>query len=44
MNPIDFENSEGNVGIANSLFTHFAEKLPVSRYQRDLTDSTVLRT
>lgn len=44
VNPIDFENSEGNVGIANALFEHLAAKLPVSRLQRDLTDSTVLRT
>lgn len=43
VNPIDFENSEGNIGIANALFTHLAQKLPVSRWQRDLTDSTVLR-
>lgn len=43
INPIDFENSEGNLGIANALFTHFSEKLPISRMQRDLTDSTVLR-
>ncbi len=43
VNPIDFENSEGNIGIANALFSHLAEKLPVSRWQRDLTDSTVLR-
>ena len=43
VNPIDFENSEGNLGIANTLFEHFAAKLPVSRLQRDLTDSTVLR-
>jgi adenylosuccinate lyase len=43
INPIDFENAEGNLGIANALFAHFAEKLPVSRLQRDLTDSTVLR-
>lgn len=43
INPIDFENSEGNIGIANALLTHLAEKLPVSRWQRDLTDSTVLR-
>ena len=43
VNPIDFENSEGNIGIANSIFNHLAEKLPVSRLQRDLTDSTVLR-
>lgn len=44
VNPIDFENSEGNIGIANALFEHLAIKLPVSRLQRDLTDSTVLRT
>ena len=44
VNPIDFENAEGNFGIANALFGHFASKLPVSRWQRDLTDSTVLRT
>jgi len=43
VNPIDFENSEGNLGIANALFEHFAAKLPISRLQRDLTDSTVLR-
>lgn len=43
VNPIDFENAEGNLGIANALFEHFAAKLPVSRLQRDLTDSTVLR-
>ncbi|MCH4822920.1 adenylosuccinate lyase [Gramella lutea] len=43
VNPIDFENSEGNLGIANALFEHLAGKLPVSRLQRDLTDSTVLR-
>jgi adenylosuccinate lyase len=43
VNPIDFENSEGNLGIANALFEHLAAKLPVSRMQRDLTDSTVLR-
>ena len=43
VNPIDFENAEGNLGIANALLTHFAEKLPISRWQRDLTDSTVLR-
>ena len=43
VNPIDFENAEGNLGIANALFGHFAEKLPISRWQRDLTDSTVLR-
>ncbi|MFV0290155.1 MAG: adenylosuccinate lyase [Mangrovibacterium sp.] len=44
VNPIDFENSEGNIGVANALFEHLAIKLPVSRLQRDLTDSTVLRT
>jgi adenylosuccinate lyase len=43
VNPIDFENSEGNLGIANALLRHMSEKLPVSRWQRDLTDSTVLR-
>jgi len=43
VNPIDFENAEGNCGLANALLRHFAEKLPVSRWQRDLTDSTVLR-
>jgi adenylosuccinate lyase len=43
VNPIDFENSEGNLGIANALLRHMAEKLPISRWQRDLTDSTVLR-
>jgi adenylosuccinate lyase len=43
VNPIDFENAEGNLGLANALLRHFAEKLPVSRWQRDLTDSTVLR-
>ena len=43
VNPIDFENSEGNIGIANALFAHLGQKLPVSRWQRDLTDSTVLR-
>ena len=43
VNPIDFENSEGNLGLANALFGHLASKLPVSRWQRDLTDSTVLR-
>jgi adenylosuccinate lyase len=43
VNPIDFENAEGNFGIANALFEHFAAKLPVSRWQRDLSDSTVLR-
>jgi len=44
VNPIDFENAEGNFGLANALFGHFSEKLPISRYQRDLTDSTVLRS
>lgn len=44
VNPIDFENSEGNIGVANALLSHLAAKLPVSRLQRDLTDSTVLRT
>ncbi len=43
VNPIDFENAEGNLGLANALLRHFADKLPVSRWQRDLTDSTVLR-
>jgi adenylosuccinate lyase len=43
VNPIDFENAEGNLGVANALLRHFAEKLPVSRWQRDLSDSTVLR-
>ncbi|MFT6897399.1 MAG: adenylosuccinate lyase [Paraglaciecola sp.] len=43
VNPIDFENSEGNLGLANAMFAHLATKLPVSRWQRDLTDSTVLR-
>ena len=43
VNPIDFENAEGNLGIANALFEHLAAKLPISRLQRDLTDSTVLR-
>ncbi len=43
VNPIDFENAEGNLGIANALFHHLSDKLPVSRWQRDLTDSTVLR-
>ncbi len=43
VNPIDFENAEGNFGVANALFEHFAAKLPISRWQRDLTDSTVLR-
>ncbi|UCB54000.1 MAG: adenylosuccinate lyase [Thiotrichales bacterium] len=44
VNPIDFENAEGNLGIANALFNHLSGKLPISRWQRDLTDSTVLRT
>ena len=43
INPIDFENSEGNLGVANSIFSHLAAKLPISRLQRDLTDSTVIR-
>jgi adenylosuccinate lyase len=43
VNPIDFENSEGNIGMANAIFEHLSAKLPVSRLQRDLTDSTVLR-
>jgi adenylosuccinate lyase len=43
VNPIDFENSEGNLGLANAIMAHLAQKLPVSRWQRDLTDSTVLR-
>ncbi|WP_146909308.1 adenylosuccinate lyase [Arenimonas daejeonensis] len=43
VNPIDFENAEGNFGLANALLSHFSEKLPISRWQRDLTDSTVLR-
>lgn len=43
VNPIDFENSEGNLGLANAMFAHLASKLPISRWQRDLTDSTVLR-
>ncbi len=43
VNPIDFENAEGNLGVANALFTHMSAKLPISRLQRDLTDSTVLR-
>ena len=43
INPIDFENAEGNLGVANALLAHFAEKLPLSRWQRDLSDSTVLR-
>ena len=44
INPIDFENSEGNLGLANALLGHLARKLPVSRLQRDLTDSTVIRS
>ena len=44
VNPIDFENAEGNLGIANALYEHLAAKLPISRLQRDLSDSTVLRT
>jgi adenylosuccinate lyase len=43
VNPIDFENAEGNLGMANAMLGHFSEKLPISRWQRDLTDSTVLR-
>lgn len=43
VNPIDFENSEGNLGLANAVFSHLSQKLPISRWQRDLTDSTVLR-
>ena len=43
VNPIDFENAEGNLGLANAILRHLSEKLPVSRWQRDLTDSTVLR-
>ena len=43
VNPIDFENSEGNLGMANAIMAHLAQKLPISRWQRDLTDSTVLR-
>ena len=43
VNPIDFENSEGNLGIANAILMHLSQKLPISRLQRDLTDSTVLR-
>ncbi|MEN8820661.1 MAG: lyase family protein, partial [Abyssibacter sp.] len=43
VNPIDFENAEGNLGVANSVMTHLAEKLPISRWQRDLSDSTTLR-
>lgn len=43
INPIDFENAEGNLGLSIALFTHFAQKLPISRFQRDLSDSTVMR-
>ena len=43
VNPIDFENAEGNFGLANALLAHLSQKLPISRWQRDLTDSTVLR-
>lgn len=43
INPIDFENAEGNLGLSTALYTHFAHKLPISRFQRDLSDSTVLR-
>lgn len=43
VNPIDFENCEGNLGVANSLMSHFMNKLPISRFQRDLSDSTVMR-
>ena len=43
VNPIDFENSEGNLGVANAILVHLSQKLPISRLQRDLTDSTVLR-
>ncbi|PKD78457.1 lyase family protein, partial [Escherichia coli] len=43
VNPIDFENSEGNLGLANAVLRHLSDKLPISRWQRDLTDSTVLR-
>jgi adenylosuccinate lyase len=43
INPIDFENAEGNLGLANAMFNHLSNKLPISRWQRDLTDSTVLR-
>ena len=43
VNPIDFENAEGNLGVANALFSHLSEKLPISRLQRDLSDSTVMR-
>ena len=43
VNPIDFENAEGNLGLGNSLLEHFRAKLPITRYQRDLSDSTVIR-
>jgi adenylosuccinate lyase len=43
VNPIDFENCEGNLGMANSVMNHFSSKLPISRFQRDLSDSTVMR-
>lgn len=43
INPIDFENAEGNLGLSIALFSHFAQKLPISRFQRDLSDSTVMR-
>ena len=43
VNPINFENSEGNLGVANSIFNHLSSKLPISRLQRDLTDSTIMR-
>ena len=43
VNPIDFENAEGNLGLSNALLVHFGEKLPISRFQRDLSDTTVLR-
>ncbi len=43
VNPIDFENAEGNLGISNALLEHFSRKLPISRFQRDLSDSTVIR-
>jgi adenylosuccinate lyase len=43
INPIDFENAEGNLGMANAMYGHFAAKLPISRFQRDLSDSTVMR-
>ena len=43
INPIDFENSEGNLGISNSIFNHLSEKLSISRFQRDLSDSTAMR-